>query len=191
MVLSGLKCNLNELTFTSYSCDMRASWTGAWFILSLWRCICVHTITRHQYACVTWFLEPQPDRWLCYCHLTADMTCATGHAVKLLWCDTTWLVTLTMGRASCFCQTWKIKKERKLHVIPPGLAASTGKGIFPHCSSHPCPVQLRGWGCDVLGGCYQLRKLYSSEVALKKSVWALGIPRTTNTSVKNEGIHLN
>lgn len=169
MVLSGLKCNLNELTFTSYSCDMRPSWTGAWFILSLWRCICVHTITRHQYACVTWFPEPQPDRWLCYCHLTADMTCATGHAVKLLWCDTTWLVTLTMGRASCFCQTWKRKKERKKVACNSSWSCCIcGEGHLPTSRRSPLPSAAAWMGMWCVRGLLPVEKVVQLWGCLKE-----------------------
>lgn len=152
MVLSGLKCNLNEWTSTSYSCDTHLSWTGAWFISALWRSVWAQAVTCHPYGCAPRFLEPRPGRWLSYCHLAADMTCATSHATELLRCHTTWSPVLVEGCASCSCHgedeavpgnsCWLFLPA------PPGAAARMdwdGLGRARELSLLEEVVQL--WGC--------------------------------------------
>lgn len=146
------------------------SWTGAWFISPLWRSIWARAVTCHPYGCAPRFPEPRPGRWLCYCHLAADMTCATRRAIKLLRCHTTWSLTLATGCASCSCQT------RKIQGVP-------GNSSRPFLPALPGADARMGW--DVPGSCYCLRKLYSCEVALEESVWPAGITGTRNVSVKN------
>lgn len=102
--------------------------------------------------------------------LSADMTCATSHAIKLLRCHKAWSLMLLTGCASCSCQMWKIKE------VP-------GNSSWPFLPAPPSAAARMGW--DVSGSCYCLRKLYNSGVALEKSVWPIRISRAGNVSVKN------
>lgn len=102
--------------------------------------------------------------------LSADMTCATSHAIKLLRCHKAWSLMLLTGCASCSCQMWKIKE------VP-------GNSSWPFLPAPPSAAARMGW--DVSGSCYCLRKLYNSGVALEKSLWPIRISRAGNVSVKN------
>lgn len=171
MVLSGLKCNLNEWTSTSYSCDTHLSCTGAWLIsplkiclspgcymLSIWMCSLIARATTWQ---VTQWLSlscwhglcHQPRHWAI--EMSQDLIPDAGDGLCLL-----------------LLSDWRIKgvPGNSCWLFLPGAAAQ------------------RGW--DMPGSCHCLRKLYSCEGALEKSVWPIRIARTRKVSVKHPG-HLH
>lgn len=129
------------------------------------------------------YLAPGATTWqkLGSCHLTADMTCATGHAAALLQCDTTCdydglcLLLLSDVRAE---ETSGGRCESA-----PWVEVGASPGIGGAATT----------GCDMSGGCHQPRKVCSCEAALKETAFIISLlsiipllslrgPRTRNTS---------
>lgn len=141
MVLSGLKCNLNEWTSTSCSCDTHLSCSGAWLMSPLWRSVWAQAVLCHPYGCAPWFPEPPPGRWLSDCHLAADMACATSHGLSY------WDVTgpdPDAGDGLCLLllSHWGLREPQ---VIPAGFVCTEGVGRAREVSLLEKVVQL--WGC--------------------------------------------
>lgn len=102
-----------------------------------------------------------------------------------MWHD---LTRNTAGHASCFSQMWKIKK---VACNSPQSSCIFGEGHLREWRQSPLPGAAGQTRVRCLRGLYQMRKLYSSEVASEKSFRPCGVTKTGNTSVETRGIHLN
>lgn len=111
------------------------------------------------------YLAPGATTWqkLGSCHLTADMTCATGHFAELSRCDMTcdyngsYLLLLSDVRA---------EETSGGHCgSAPWVEVATSLGIG----------RAATMGCDMPKGCHQPRKLCSCEAALKETAFIISL----------------